>query len=124
MSRWWHFGKSLRDDESDTPIRGHVGVCVVARQSTIGDQSKRFPDMPSIDVVIELSHDACLAHYEGRVGLVHTRSLDGRRVVFPAEALRRVVTRDGVHGIFRLHFSPEGRFQAIERRYPDRDVQR
>lgn len=71
--------------------------------------------MPSIDVVLELSAEACLAHYEGRAGQVLTYSLDGRRVVFPAEALRRVVGREGVHGIFRLTFTPEGRFQAIER---------
>ncbi|MFO7648319.1 DUF2835 domain-containing protein [Halomonas campaniensis] len=71
--------------------------------------------MPVVDVIIELSPEACLAHYEGRAGQVHTRSLDGRRVIFPAEALRRVVTRDGVHGVFRLHFSAEGRFQTIER---------
>lgn len=69
--------------------------------------------MPSIDVIIELSADACLAHYEGRAGRVHTRSLDGRRVIFPAEALRRVVTRDGVHGTFRLTFSAEGRFESL-----------
>ena len=71
--------------------------------------------MPTIDVVIELSAEACLAHYEGRVGQVHTHSLDGRRVIFPAEALRRVVTREGVHGVFRLRFSPEGRFESIQR---------
>ncbi|AMD01834.1 DUF2835 domain-containing protein [Halomonas chromatireducens] len=71
--------------------------------------------MPTIDVVIELSHDACLAHYEGRVGQVHTRSLDGRKVIFPAEALRRVVTRDGVHGRFRLTFSEAGRFVSIQK---------
>ncbi|MCE8014127.1 DUF2835 domain-containing protein [Halomonas daqingensis] len=71
--------------------------------------------MPSIDVVIELSAEACLAHYEGRVGQVLVQSLDGRRVVFPAEALRRVVTLNGVHGTFRLSFSPEGRFRSIVR---------
>ncbi|WP_346795848.1 DUF2835 family protein [Halomonas sp. Bachu 37] len=70
--------------------------------------------MPSIDVVIELTYAECLSHYEGRVGLVRTRSLDGRRVVFPAEAIRRVVTRDGVHGIYRLSFSQEGRFMSIQ----------
>ncbi|OUE41889.1 hypothetical protein BZY95_11070 [Billgrantia desiderata SP1] len=71
--------------------------------------------MLSIDVVIELSAEACLAHYEGRVGQVLAHSLDGRRVVFPAEALRRVVTRDGVHGTFRLSFTSEGRFRSIVR---------
>lgn len=71
--------------------------------------------MPSIDVMLSLSCEACLAHYEGRVGQVMARSLDGRRVMFPAEALRRVVARDGVHGTFRLCFTPEGRFQSIVR---------
>lgn len=71
--------------------------------------------MPSVDVVIELSAEACLSHYEGRAEQVYTRSLDGRRVVFPATALRQVVTRDGVHGIFRLRFSPMGQFETIER---------
>ncbi|EWH03839.1 DUF2835 family protein [Halomonas sp. BC04] len=48
-------------------------------------------------------------------GQVHTHSLDGRKVIFPAEALRRVVTRDGVHGRFRLTFTDAGRFIAIQR---------
>lgn len=65
--------------------------------------------------MLELSAETCLAHYEGRVGQVMARSLDGRRVVFPAEALRRVVGRDGVHGTFRLSFTPEGRFLSIAR---------
>ncbi|TDO16808.1 DUF2835 domain-containing protein [Halomonas sp.] len=78
------------------------------------DDKSVFP-MPSIDVVIELSAAACLAHYTGRVAHVQTRSLDGRRVVFPAEALRQVVTRDGVHGRFRLTFTEAGRFCSIQR---------
>ena len=71
--------------------------------------------MPTIDITLNLTPAACLAHYEGRVGMVHTRSLDGRSVAFPAEALRRVVTRDGVHGVFRLYVSSEGRFEGIRR---------
>lgn len=71
--------------------------------------------MPTIDVIIELSPEACLAHYEGRAGMVHTLSLDGRSVAFPAEALRRVVRQDGVHGVFRLEVSAEGRFLGIRR---------
>ncbi|PMR77695.1 DUF2835 family protein [Billgrantia endophytica] len=71
--------------------------------------------MPTIDVIIELSPESCLAHYEGRVGQVHAHSLDGRRVIFPAEALRRVVTREGVHGIYRLTFTVEGRFESIRK---------
>ena len=52
--------------------------------------------MHTIDVVIELTYDECLAHYEGRVANVRTRSVDGRWVIFPAEAIRRIVSREGV----------------------------
>lgn len=70
--------------------------------------------MQTIDVVINLNYDECLAHYEGRIVNVRTRSVDGRWVVFPAEAIRRVVSRDGVHGIYRLSFSEQGRFISID----------
>ncbi len=71
------------------------------------------PIMPSIDVILNLTQRECLAHYEGRYNNVRARSLDGRWVVFPAEALRRVVDQDGVHGVFRLIFTEEGRFSRI-----------
>lgn len=71
--------------------------------------------MPSLDIVLDLSAEACLAHYEGRVEQVVARSVDGRRVAFPAGALRQVVTRDGVRGVFRLSFTYEGRFLSIAR---------
>lgn len=69
--------------------------------------------MPTIDVIINLTYDECLAHYEGRIDHVRTRSVDGRWVIFPAEAIRRVVNRDGVRGTYRLSFSDQGRFISI-----------
>ncbi|MGP8289656.1 DUF2835 family protein [Vreelandella zhanjiangensis] len=70
--------------------------------------------MPSIDVILHLSPDECLAHYEGRVANVRARSVDGRWVVFPADVIRRIVGQNGVHGVFRLIFSGEGRFVSIQ----------
>lgn len=69
--------------------------------------------MPTIDVVINLHYDECLAYYEGRIANVRTRSVDGRWVIFPAEAIRKVINRDGVRGIYRLRFSEQGRFISI-----------
>ncbi|WP_136064805.1 DUF2835 family protein [Modicisalibacter radicis] len=69
--------------------------------------------MPSIDVVIELSAEQCLAHYAGGAQHVYARSRDGRRVVFPAQALRRIVGRDGVHGLYRLTFTADGKFESL-----------
>lgn len=76
--------------------------------------------MPSIDVVINLTREECLAHYEGWAQKVHTRSLDGRRVVFPASALRQIIGRDGVDGIYRLTYSESGKFESIVALQPNR----
>ncbi|MCG7598626.1 DUF2835 domain-containing protein [Halomonas sp. McH1-25] len=69
--------------------------------------------MPSIDVVIQLSTDECLRHYRGEAQNVYATSVDGRRVLFPARALRRILRRDGVNGVFRLTFTEDGRFESI-----------
>ncbi|WP_355660775.1 DUF2835 family protein [Halomonas salifodinae] len=70
--------------------------------------------MPSIDIRLAMSPEACLAYYQGRADQVITHSLDGRRVVFPAAALRRIVGRDGAQGCFRLYFSATGKFEDIQ----------
>lgn len=69
--------------------------------------------LPSVDIFLQLSAEACLAHYQGAVKVVHARSMDGRRVAFPAQALRQVVTRDGVNGRYRLFYTDDGRFQSL-----------
>jgi hypothetical protein len=71
--------------------------------------------MPSIDVVIELSAAQCRAHYAGAVANVYAPSVDGRRVLLPARALRQVVGRDGVHGVYRLSYDDTGRFLSLDR---------
>lgn len=71
--------------------------------------------MPSLEITLDLSREQCLAHYQGQAQQVYARSLDGRRVVFPASALARVMTRDGVRGHFRLEFSPQGRLLGLVR---------
>jgi hypothetical protein len=71
--------------------------------------------MPIIDVIIDLSAAQCQAHYAGSVDHVYARSVDGRRVLLPAQALRRVVTRDGVHGVYRLSYDATGRFESLQR---------
>ncbi|WP_188639994.1 DUF2835 family protein [Vreelandella lutescens] len=69
--------------------------------------------MHSIDVILHLSVTECLAYYEGHYDNVRTRSVDGRWVVFPAQALHRVVGQEGVHGVFRITFTDQGRFHNI-----------
>lgn len=56
-----------------------------------------------------------LAYYEGAVQQVVVTLADGQRVQFPADALRRFVTRDGVHGEFVLSVDKQNKLQRIER---------
>lgn len=71
--------------------------------------------MPAVDVIIGLGPEACAAHYSGVIRRLYVSSVDGRRVLLPAAALRRVVTRDGVHGVFRLTYGRDGKLESLRR---------
>lgn len=43
-----------------------------------------------------------IRYYEGSVQWVQVRAFDGTRVRFPASALRRFVTEEGVYGTFEM----------------------
>ncbi len=71
--------------------------------------------MRSIVVQLSISADEFQRLYEGTVKEVIARSIDGRRVRFPANILRPFVTRVGILGTFHIQFSDENRFQSIEK---------
>ncbi len=58
---------------------------------------------------LAISADKYLRFYAGQARSVVARSHDGRRVQFPAGALRRFVSRDGVHGEFELRFDDDNK---------------
>lgn len=74
----------------------------------------RQKTMPSVDVILHLSADQCRAHYAGSADSIRTRTTDGRSVLLPSRAISRIIRRDGVQGIFRVHFDQSGRFVSIE----------
>lgn len=49
---------------------------------------------------IRIDKDEYLKHYSGAARYVNARARDGRRVQFPASALRPFVTHNGVEGSF------------------------
>jgi hypothetical protein len=53
--------------------------------------------------------------YEGTVREVSVRSLDGRRVRFPANILRPFVTHSGISGTFCIRFDQDNRYLGIDR---------
>ena len=71
--------------------------------------------MPEITVTLAIAAEEYLRHYRGGARDVVATSPEGRTLRFPASVLRRVVTRDGVHGRFVIRYSDEGRFLDITR---------
>ncbi len=71
--------------------------------------------MQNIRLQLSISPEEYLKFYRGQARSVTARALDGRRVRFPAEILKPYVTREGVHGLFLIRFSDEGKFAAIEK---------
>lgn len=71
--------------------------------------------MPRLTVTLSIDSETYLSHYRGNVHDVVARTDDGRHVRFPANILRDVVSRDGVHGRFAIEFDAKGKFVSIMR---------
>lgn len=71
--------------------------------------------MPSIVFRVRISSDEWLAYYRGTARDVVARAEDGRTVRFPARALHRFLTRDGIMGRFRLDYDESGRLRGVEK---------
>jgi predicted transcriptional regulator len=64
---------------------------------------------------LAISAQEYLAYYEGAARAVVVTLGSGQRLQFPAEFLRRFVSREGVHGTFVLRVDVNNKLQAIER---------
>lgn len=71
--------------------------------------------MPALVVNLVIAPEEYQRLYAGTAKTVSTQSADGRRVQFPANILRRFVTREGIRGRFIIRFSDDNRFESIER---------
>lgn len=71
--------------------------------------------MRSVYVQLNIPADEFQLLYQGVAKSVNARSLDGRRINFPANILRPFVSHAGVVGTFAIHFSEENRFLSIEK---------
>ena len=72
----------------------------------------------SIRFSLDLSADRYLRYYRGRASSVSVVAEDGRRIEFPAGALRPFVTREGVQGRFEMLIDAHNRLLRIERLSP------
>jgi len=72
-------------------------------------------DKQEVIFSLHISADDYLYYYKGKAKYVLTKSRDGRNIKFPADALRRFLTHDGVFGQFRLRFDENHKLISIEK---------
>ena len=56
-----------------------------------------------------------LAYYRGEVRDIQVRATDNRRLRFPAQAVRKFLTHDGIYGNFEIRFDESNKLQEIRR---------
>lgn len=71
--------------------------------------------MPELTFELNLSAAKVMAYYRGELRAVQARATTGQLVQFPASALQRLITTDGVHGRFKLVFDDNRKFVGLER---------
>ena len=64
---------------------------------------------------LDISADRFLAYYRGTARAVLATTVDGRRVQFPANALRPFLSHEGVRGEFLLEFDADNKFIALHK---------
>jgi len=60
--------------------------------------------MRELRVLLNISAEDFLSYYRGDAQTVIAQSKDGRRVQFPANALRPFLTHSGIQGEFAIRF--------------------
>ncbi len=70
--------------------------------------------MPELIIELHVPAGQMLQYYRGAAHVVHARATSGQTVQFPASVLQKVVTKDGVHGQFRLLFDDNHKLIGLE----------
>ena len=71
--------------------------------------------MPALTIQLNLPADQVLRYYRGQARSVQARATTGQLVQFPASALQRHVTAEGIHGLFQIEFDANYKFVSLER---------
>ena len=64
---------------------------------------------------LAISAQAFLAVYQGHAKNISTIAIDGRRLEFSAEKVKRFLTRDGVYGTFEMELGEGHKYISIRR---------
>lgn len=63
----------------------------------------------SVLVPLSISRKQFMKYYTGKANSITAKSMDGRRIQFPATNLRKFMTAEGISGTFRLTYDANGK---------------
>ena len=69
--------------------------------------------MTSVRFALQIPPHQFLDYYRGAARVVRVTGYDGKTIQFPASALQKFVTKDGIYGDFELEFDEENRFVRL-----------
>lgn len=64
---------------------------------------------------LNISSDDYLRFYQAQSCFVQAQTEEGQRIKFPAEHLRPYISHSGIHGLFELESTDQGKFIALRR---------
>jgi len=64
---------------------------------------------------LALSAEKYQAYYKGTAQFIKTRSIDNRSVKFPANAIRKFLTHEGIFGLFEIKFDENNKLVRIDK---------
>jgi len=68
----------------------------------------------SIRFRLAISAEDYLTYYQGSAQFVVARSEDNKTIRFPASAIRKFITYDGIYGEFKITFDENNKLIAIQ----------
>ncbi|MCF6147452.1 MAG: DUF2835 domain-containing protein [Candidatus Kuenenia sp.] len=64
---------------------------------------------------LDISSDVYMAYYTGAAKYIHTTTTSGKTIKFPASALRKHLTHNGIHGFFEIEIGKNNKLLNIRK---------
>ena len=71
--------------------------------------------MTELTFVLHITPDQYLAYYNGAAKTIAVKTEDGLSLKFPANAVQKFITREGIHGRFKISFDQNNKLMGVSR---------
>lgn len=71
--------------------------------------------MTEMTFVLHITPEQYQAYYQGAAKNIVVKTEDGRNLQFPANAMQKFITHDGIHGRFKIAFDKNNKLLGVSR---------